>query len=390
MAASVYYDSKLKQNSTRRFPILLTILLALLAILTSWVVALEKGHIVERVIILQLDEIKTRTLTKLQGYIILLKQLSTFMELDKTHSFDSKIQEIGLYFQTLKELEAILWIDSRMLIHSIIPQDQLQKKINTPLPISHEVQQQLKEAIARKKMFLTTVHPKNNNSLELFILNPIFSEKQILQGLIAFEIDLKAFFKTAFGTNAGDDFTIFISDGKQTIFSINESKNISIFKQWEMKDILHIENLNLFIEIYPTQHLLEVNINRMIIYLIVLGGSAIALTVGALTYFWQLTNFKIEEVEVIKKQLLNTKKEQVETLKSAQIGTWVWDLKTNDLRLDQYAHILFGIEPQDTVLPYQKIIQRVVPEDNEPLQLDIKKSRETGIPLDLFFPHFYA
>ena len=79
---------------------------------------------------------------------------------------------------------------------------------------------------------------------------------------------------------------------------------------------------------------------------------------------------------------MESEKEQHDTLKSAQIGTWSWDLKTNKVYWDDFNHILFGMKPNEFHGTNYDVLQKIIPEDRDRTHNYLKHCIDTGSPID--------
>lgn len=375
-----YFDAKFRISLTNRLSILITIILSIFAIVISWRVALEKIHFVEEIIKSRLYEIKARINAQLLEDITILKQFALLIETDKLHLLNSKEQVISSYLQTQKELLAVMWLDSNMITRFIIPEHPDKPEISVPITL--DTKKELEKPIAKNETFLTTTKD-HKDAYDLLIMHPTYWD-HAFQGLAVFKIDLRKLFDIAFIGTRNDEYAVLIYIDNRKIFSIND-RNLVNVKRWEDRDSLTRGNLNISIVIYPTQQFLDVISNKMVIYMILFGGCLTAISIGVLIHFWQLAHSKIKEVEGFKKQLLEAEKEQRDTLKSAQIGTWSWDLKTNNIHLDNYTHLLLGLTPGEFQGTYQEILKKLVPEDREHIHQYFKKCIETDNPIDCSF-----
>jgi PAS domain S-box-containing protein len=389
IASANYFDTIRKISLTSHVPILVTVVLSALTIAASWSIALEKIHFVEEIIQSRLNEIKTRSDSLIQEDINLAHQLSSLLKLDITHSLTAKSAEFLSYLQTQKELQSLIWMDENLIVRDIIPKDLHPDRLYKPLSLSAAENKELLQAISKKEIFMTTVPSKNGASYDLLIFSPIYSE-QTFKGLIAVEVDLKTLFEMSFSDILNKDFAAIVYLGNKKIFNIH-NPSTDADKHWEIRDHFDKKNLHFSIFIYPTQQLLDVTINRTIIYMILFGGFIIALSLGVLIHFWKLAKIKIAEVEEVKKQLLDSEKEQRDTLRSAQIGTWSWDLKTHRAAFfDDYTHVLFGITRNEVEGTRQNLFDRIVPEDRERIQNYFKSCIETGSPIDCIYRIVWA
>jgi PAS domain S-box-containing protein len=72
-------------------------------------------------------------------------------------------------------------------------------------------------------------------------------------------------------------------------------------------------------------------------------------------------------------------------LESAGIGTWSWDLENNKIVWDSFIHKIFGIAPNKSIADYENFLDRVVIEDRERVDSEIKKAIETNNKLESNF-----
>jgi PAS domain S-box-containing protein len=72
-------------------------------------------------------------------------------------------------------------------------------------------------------------------------------------------------------------------------------------------------------------------------------------------------------------------------LESAGIGTWSWDLENNKIVWDSFIHKIFGIAPNKSIADYENFLDRVVIEDRERVDNEIKKAIEKNNKLESNF-----
>lgn len=61
-------------------------------------------------------------------------------------------------------------------------------------------------------------------------------------------------------------------------------------------------------------------------------------------------------------------------LRSADAGTWNWDVKTNQIMCDEYLHRLFGLEPQTNPSRFETIFNFIHPDDRKRVDDEIKEA----------------
>lgn len=382
MAASFYYDSHLKTRTTYRLPIIVAIIIILFTILFSWSFALEKASYITENIKSKLNEIKTRISVNWEKDILLLKQLAAAIEDDKNHSFEEKKATIDSYLQTQQELDAIMWVGPDMLIRNIMPSNKFQEKMNTPFLVASEVENLLQTVINQKKTFLTSVLNLKENLYDLYAIKSVYWD-QTYRGLLVFVIQLKTFFDVATKNILNHDFGIVINIGNNRLFGMNDTQ-LNDTQHWVIQDKIPIENLDFVIKIYPTPQYIDLHINKALIYMVLFGGFAIAISLGTLIHLWQLSNAKIEEIEKFRKRLLLSQEEQHAALESARMGTWNLDLKSYTLSWDDFTHIfLYGQKPREMQgATWEDVLQKIIPEDREYVRNYLKNCIKTSNPFD--------
>lgn len=376
-ASCLYDDCRLQTKISYRLPIIVSIIIFLTSILFAWSFALEKATYIAGAMNSRLNEIKTRTKAYLgEEDIILLTQLASSMESDKNHSLAAREATISSYLQTQKELRAVLWISSEMIIRSIIPLNKFQEKLNAPFVVSSEAKQALNTAIAQKKIFIVPIFDQADHSYDLYVSNPVYWD-QTFQGLLVFVVGLQKFFDLTITDIIKNNFAITIHIDDKKVFAIND-KGLDEVKHWEIHSNLPIENLNYEIKIYPTPQFLDLYTNKTFIYMLVLGGFASAITLGTLIHLWQLSNAKIIEIEKFRKQLIHTQDEQRAALESAHMGTWYFDVKSYILTWDDYSHVfLYGLKPGELLgATWEEFLKKIAPEDREDMRNYLKSCIE--------------
>ncbi len=378
MAATCYFDMKLNIGLINRLPIIVSLAISLFAIFISWGIALEKAKLALEITNSKLNDIKLRMISKLKEDFLLLEQLSLFIEHDKTHSFVAKEPEMFSYLHSQEELRAIEWTDPKLNIRSSIPQEKIQIDLNN---IPSDMRQQLHNYIKQKKMFLMLLPKENSENYDFLLMKPLQWDGAF-QGLAIFVIDTKAFLDTTIHPKSITDFALIISVEEKNLLKINDHFNFNILKKGGVRDNFDLENLTFSISMYPTLHLINTITNKTLIYMILFGGFVISMGAGVLMQFWQIANIKVVEAEIFKKKLLEAEKDQLDTLKSAHIGTWNWDLKTNKFYADEFTQSLLGFKPEEFKGSFKNILEKIVPVDREHIQFILKQCLETGKPIN--------
>jgi two-component system, chemotaxis family, CheB/CheR fusion protein len=96
--------------------------------------------------------------------------------------------------------------------------------------------------------------------------------------------------------------------------------------------------------------------------------------------FEDITRFKRAQEELIQTQ------EQLQlALEGGSVGTWLWDLKTNEVKGSREEAMLYGLKDGPFLLNYAEWQKVVHPEDLDPLTAALKISIETKTALDSEF-----
>jgi PAS domain S-box-containing protein len=68
------------------------------------------------------------------------------------------------------------------------------------------------------------------------------------------------------------------------------------------------------------------------------------------------------------------------TLDAAEMGTWFWNLQTDEVSCSERFRALFGL-PSEARLNYQACLDRTHPDDKESIDQAVKRTLELGVPL---------
>lgn len=84
--------------------------------------------------------------------------------------------------------------------------------------------------------------------------------------------------------------------------------------------------------------------------------------------------------------MLNASEERLRlALKSAEAGTWSWDIATNTVEWDKDMHFLFGIKPGEFAKTYEGFLNSIHEEDRSNFDNDLQKSIEKYTEFDTEF-----
>lgn len=191
---------------------------------------------------------------------------------------------------------------------------------------------------------------------------------------------LKIFFDSTYNS-LNNQYILVVSTNGKKLYS-NDNNHLGNKKNWMQQDHFVIDNLDLTLQLYPSNTLLDTYINRKLIYISFFGSLVIAICIGMLTHLWQLSKEKIKEIDAYRKQLILAQDMQEEILKSTQMGTWTWDLKTDLVNWNDHTHLLFGIKPGQFLGTFENFLQRVEPAEKETFLTYLKECIDNLRPFD--------
>jgi two-component system, sensor histidine kinase and response regulator len=93
----------------------------------------------------------------------------------------------------------------------------------------------------------------------------------------------------------------------------------------------------------------------------------------------------ITEIKRIHETLRESEERLSLALKSAQAGSWTWDIKRNVLMWDDYLHHLFGLTPGAFPGTFEAFINLICPEDRKQIAENFKQTLEQGTENDAEF-----
>ena len=93
-----------------------------------------------------------------------------------------------------------------------------------------------------------------------------------------------------------------------------------------------------------------------------------------------------QELNELRKQVTTIKSEQTAALKEAQalthLGSWQWDVATNDISWSDELYRIYGLKPQEREIGFEEFISLIHPEDQERVQGVIGAAFSSGKPFD--------
>jgi two-component system, sensor histidine kinase and response regulator len=93
----------------------------------------------------------------------------------------------------------------------------------------------------------------------------------------------------------------------------------------------------------------------------------------------------ITEIKRIHETLRESEERLSLALKSAQAGSWTWDIKRNIFMWDDYLHHLFGLAPGAFPGTFEAFINLICPEDRKQIAENFKQTLEQGTENDAEF-----
>ena len=86
----------------------------------------------------------------------------------------------------------------------------------------------------------------------------------------------------------------------------------------------------------------------------------------------------ITDIKLIQNTMVENKERLDLALRSAQAGTWSWDVDNDIFTWDAYMHQLFGLMPGSVMLHYSAVLNMIYPEDRDMVHEGIQKILESG------------
>jgi PAS domain S-box-containing protein len=86
----------------------------------------------------------------------------------------------------------------------------------------------------------------------------------------------------------------------------------------------------------------------------------------------------ITEIKHIQDLMIENKDRLDLALRSAQAGTWSWDVINDIFTWDDYIYQLFGLKPESMVLRYSAILNMIHPDDRDSVNEGIQKNLQSG------------
>lgn len=86
----------------------------------------------------------------------------------------------------------------------------------------------------------------------------------------------------------------------------------------------------------------------------------------------------ITEIKNIQNVMIENKERLDLALRSAQAGTWSWDVDKDIYTWDAYMHQLFGLMPGSVMLHYSAVLNMIHPEDRDAVNAGVQRILESG------------
>lgn len=381
LASCSYFDIKLQAPIKNILPKLVAITLAFTTLLFLWSLESHKTRELKQNIQSKLVDIQKKLTSEIKKNLILIRQLSDKIALDKNHALEAKELDLPLYFKMHRELLAVVWLDSNLMVRNHIFKDGHQGILNRRLHADDLEKTALFEAAAKAQSYFLVVEDPSSKRQNLWLIHPVYQTNE-LAGFMVFILSLDTLFAEILG-NQQQYYALTASLGNQQVYpSFTPSGNI---KDWEVQDILPLKNLKLLLTLGPTQKLFNSYINKTLTLLTLLGGLILSIGAGILIHIWQQEKKKLLEMESFKKQLLLAEEEQNAALDAVKMGTWEWNVKNNSVKWHTSTYELFGVKTYDTITSYDDFLKKVYPRDLERIKSYLKMCVETHTPIDLTY-----
>ncbi len=97
----------------------------------------------------------------------------------------------------------------------------------------------------------------------------------------------------------------------------------------------------------------------------------------------------ITDLKNIQATMIENKERLDLALRSAQAGTWSWDVDKDVYSWDAYMHQLFGLMPGSAILHYSSFLNMIYPEDRDKVHEGVQKILESGDEYETEFRIIY-
>jgi PAS domain S-box-containing protein len=93
---------------------------------------------------------------------------------------------------------------------------------------------------------------------------------------------------------------------------------------------------------------------------------------------------ELHEKQQIEEQLRNREKQLANAQKIARIGSWEWDIQSDRVNWSDELYRIYGLKPQEAEVTYESFLERVIPEDRNNTENEIRKSYLTKQPFGFY------
>ncbi len=69
----------------------------------------------------------------------------------------------------------------------------------------------------------------------------------------------------------------------------------------------------------------------------------------------------------------------------AHIGSWVWDVETGEINRSAESYRIFGLEPGECMITFEKFLSFIIPEDRGRAASEIRSFTENGMPYNIMY-----
>src|SRR3990167_390333 len=97
----------------------------------------------------------------------------------------------------------------------------------------------------------------------------------------------------------------------------------------------------------------------------------------------------ITEIKQIQNVMVENKERLDLALRSAQAGTWIWDIDKDIYTWDAYMHQLFGLMPGSAMLHYSAVLNMIHPDDRDMVNEGVQRALESGEEYETGFRIIY-
>ncbi len=359
ICTNVYWDRYFQIGITKA--LIVSIGFAFFSILVSIGLGFERSNLVSNIIQYEMGETQQLLREKLSFSVESLRYIGKILENKEAVQIDTWQQDLQEATTKDPSIVNFIWID-----------DHLQEKFNpSQLPwntLSKKIQK-----LKTQTAFIAATSTSDQKTF-LVIGIPMYRERSF-RGVLLQIFDSQTYFETILSRDP--DFFEIVSNGDH-VLGTSSATSGPLSNAFKMANFFSYNEIKLKITGIPTINFVKKYTDNIYIYIILLGGFVIAISLGALLYQWQQS--KINALA-----LQNLETENSFTLTSANIGRWTLDIKSSVFELSPYTLYIYGKEKDQTSFAFEEFFASVLQEDRYNAREAFRKSLVSLTPLDTIF-----